>query len=152
MSVHVLKQVQQLPLSPEEAWDFFSHPKNLAVITPPHLNLKFTNELHGEEIYPGQIITYKVRPLLGIPLFWMTEITHVERPRFFVDEQRQGPYAIWHHEHHFVERGGGVEMTDIIHYKLPFGPFGNIGHFLVKKELRNLFAFRRKKITELFGT
>ncbi|GAA4342155.1 SRPBCC family protein [Flaviaesturariibacter amylovorans] len=151
MSVHVLKQVQQLPLSLEEAWAFFSHPKNLAVITPEHLNLKFTNELHGEEIYPGQIITYKVKPLLGIPMFWMTEITHVERLRFFVDEQRQGPYSIWHHEHHFVEQNGGVEMTDIIHYKLPFGPLGNIGHGFVKKELRNLFAYRRKKITELFG-
>lgn len=149
--VNLIRQVQQLPISVEEAWDFFSHPKNLAIITPEHLNLKFTNELYGDEIYPGQIITYKVKPLLRIPLFWMTEITHVERHKLFVDEQRKGPYALWHHQHHFKAIEDGVEMTDIVHYKLPFGPFGALGMPLIKKQLSSLFAYRKQRVEQLFG-
>lgn len=150
--IHIMRQVQRLPVPVSEAWQFFSHPKNLSVITPEHLNLKFTNELQGDEIYPGQIITYSVKPLLRIPLFWMTEITHVEKEKLFVDEQRKGPYALWQHQHHFKPVDGGVEMTDIIHYRLPFGVFGSIGLPLVKRELRDLFAFRRDKIEAIFGT
>lgn len=152
MSVYVLKQVQRMPITIDRAWDFFSHPSNLAEITPPHLNLRFTNELFRQEAYPGQIITYKVRPLFNIPLFWMTEITQVQRPHFFVDEQRKGPYAIWHHEHHFVEIQGGVEMTDIVHYALPFGFLGRIGAGFIRKQLDELFTYRREKITQLLGT
>jgi ligand-binding SRPBCC domain-containing protein len=150
--VNILRQVQKLPISVEECWDFFSHPKNLAVITPPELNLRFTNEIFGDEIYPGQIITYNVKPLLGIPLFWMTEITHVERHKLFVDEQRKGPYSMWHHQHHFKAIAGGVEMTDIVHYKLPFGIFGALGKPLVTKQLDAVFAFRKVQVEKLFGT
>ena len=149
-TVHLLQQVQILPIPVEAAWQFFSHPKNLAVITPEHLNLKFTNEVYGDAIYAGQIITYKVKPLLGIPLFWMTEITHVEPQRYFVDEQCRGPYALWHHQHHFKPINGGTEMTDIIHYQLPFGILGNIGLPIVKKQLAQIFAYRKQKVTELF--
>src|SRR6476469_6117316 len=111
--VHLFTSVQKIPVTIHDAWDFFSNPANLFTLTPPHLNLKFTNKLFGDDMYPGQVITYKVKPLLGIPLFWMTEITHVEKHHFFVDEQRKGPYALWHHQHHFKPVPGGVEMTDI---------------------------------------
>lgn len=152
MAVHTIKTIQKLPVPLAEAWDFFSHPKNLALLTPPYLNLRFTNELYGEEMYPGQIITYRVKPLLGIPLFWMTEITHVEHHRYFVDEQRTGPYSIWHHQHHFREIEGGVEMTDIVHYKNPLGVLGTIANELfVKKQLEGIFSFRYKRAEELFG-
>jgi ligand-binding SRPBCC domain-containing protein len=152
MSVHVLKTVQKIPVSLEEAWDFFSHPRNLAVMTPEYLNLKFTNELYGEEMYPGQVMTYRVKPLLGIPLFWMTEITHVQPGKFFVDEQRFGPYSMWHHQHHFREIPGGVEMTDLVHYKLPLGFLGDIAHGLfVRKQLESIFDFRYAKVESLFG-
>lgn len=152
MSVHVLKTVQKLPVSLEEAWSFFSHPKNLAVMTPEYLNLRFTNELYGEEMYPGQVMTYKVKPLLGIPLFWMTEITHVVPGKFFVDEQRFGPYSLWHHQHHFREIPGGVEMTDLVHYKLPLGFLGDLGNQLfVRRQLEGIFRFRVQKVEELFG-
>jgi ligand-binding SRPBCC domain-containing protein len=150
--VHLIRQVQRLPVSLEETWDFFSRPENLAVITPPHLNLRFTNETFGDEIYPGQIITYNVKPLLRIPLFWMTEITHVERHKLFVDEQRKGPYAMWHHQHHFKSIDDGVEMTDIVHYKLPFGLFGALGKPLVTKQLNEVFAYRKMQVEKLFGT
>ena len=150
--IYVLKRVQQLPVSVAEAWDFFSDPKNLFALTPPELNLKFSNELFGNGMYPGQIVMYNVKPVLRIPLFWMTEITHVARPHFFVDEQRRGPYALWHHEHHFKKIDGGVEMTDLVHYSLPLGIAGRLAHALfVKKQLAAIFAYRFQKIETLFG-
>ena len=152
MSVHCLKSTQLMPITLDEAWAFFSHPKNLAVMTPEYLNLKFTNELHGDGMYPGQVITYKVKPLLGIPMFWMTEITHVVDRKFFVDEQRFGPYALWHHQHHFEEVEGGVMMTDIVHYKAPLGFLGDLAVALfIKRQLKTIFEFRRRKVVELFG-
>lgn len=151
-SVHTIKSTQILPVSIETAWKFFSDPHNLLTITPPFLNLKVTNEIYGEEVYAGQVITYTVRPLLGIPLPWMTEITHVEKGKLFVDEQRQGPYSIWHHQHHFKAVTGGVEMTDLVHYKLPLGFIGNLANGpLVKGKLRQIFGFRYTKVVALFG-
>jgi len=100
--VHYLKNIQKIPASIEEAWKFFSNPNNLLAITPPFLNLKMTNELFGDEVYAGQVMTYTVKPLLGVPIQWMTEITHVERFKLFVDEQRKGLYQLWHHQHHFI--------------------------------------------------
>lgn len=152
MAVYSLKKVQRIPVSLEEAWAFFSHPKNLAVMTPEYLNLKFTNELYGEEMYAGQVMTYNVKPVLGIPMFWMTEITHVQDRLFFVDEQRFGPYALWHHQHHFREIEGGVEMTDLIHYKVPGWILGDLmNHLFIRGQLEKIFAFRFQKVEELFG-
>jgi ligand-binding SRPBCC domain-containing protein len=103
-------------------------------------------------MYPGMMITYKVSPLLGIRLDWCTEITQVNHLTYFVDEQREGPYTIWHHQHHFEEIEGGVLMTDIIHYKIPFGVLGNLANRLfIKRQLRSIFEFRIKKVNELFG-
>lgn len=150
--VYSLKTVQQLPVSIDEAWDFFSRPSNLKNITPPELGFVITSKHHGERMYAGQIISYKVKPLLGIPLFWMTEITHVEPGKYFVDEQRYGPYTMWHHQHHFKAIPGGVEMTDIVHYKLPLGVLGDMANtFLVKHELKKIFDFRFQKAEALFG-
>jgi len=152
MAVYSIKEVQRMPVSLDEAWYFFSHPRNLAVMTPEYLNLKFTNELYGDEMYPGQVMTYRVKPLLGIPLFWMTEITHVKDREFFVDEQRFGPYSLWHHQHHFREITGGVEMTDLVHYKVPGWILGDLANTLfIRRQLNEIFNFRRKKVEELFG-
>ena len=150
-SVHLLKRVQKIPVSVEEAWHFFSHPKNLAELTPASLNLRFTSELYNDNMYPGQIITYKIKPFLGIPVFWMTEITHVVPYQFFVDEQRKGPYALWHHQHHFKPIEGGVEMTDLVHYQLPFSFLGRLATPFVQKQLAAIFSYRRQKIEVLFG-
>lgn len=150
--VYSLKTVQLLPASLEDTWDFFSKPANLKDITPQHLGFEILSRHHGERMYPGQIIEYTVSPILGIPLYWMTEITHVEEGKYFVDEQRFGPYSLWHHQHHFRTLEGGVEMTDIVHYKLPLGPLGSLAHaIMVKNQLRNIFAFRFRKTEELFG-
>ena len=117
--VYSFKTVQQIPISLDEAWDFFSNPANLANITPDGMGFKTISKFHGDTMYAGQVIEYKVSPVLGIPLYWMTEITHVDDKKYFVDEQRYGPYNMWHHQHHFKTIDGGVEMTDIVHYKLP---------------------------------
>lgn len=150
--VYHLKTIQKIPVSLAEAWDFFSKPKNLAEITPKELDFNIISLYHGEEMYPGQIIEYKVKPLFGIPVYWMTEITHVEKERYFVDEQRFGPYSLWHHQHHFRAIPGGVEMTDIIHYKVPFGFLGDIAQWLVvKKNLQKIFTYREQSVVQRFG-
>lgn len=149
--VYSLKTVQTIPVSLQTAWDFFSNPANLQTITPNNLGFKIISQHHGEKMYAGQIIEYKVNPVLNIPLYWMTEITHVEDKKYFVDEQRFGPYSLWHHQHHFTEAAGGVEMTDIVHYKLPLWFLGDIAHTLfVKKQLQHIFDYRYKKVEELF--
>lgn len=150
--VYSLKSYQKIPVGIEQAWAFFSNPSNLLSITPPFLNLKVTNDVFGTEAYPGQIITYSVKPLLGIPLFWMTEITQVVPFKMFVDEQRKGPYKLWHHQHHFTTIEGGVAMTDLVHYRLPMGFAGDIANALfVKNKLKQIFSFRYKKVNELLG-
>ena len=152
MAVYSIKTVQRMPVSLAHAWDFFSSPANLQTITPPYMGFTIISQHHGDKMYPGQIIEYKVTPLLGIPLYWMTEITHVQEERFFVDEQRFGPYSLWHHQHHFKAIEGGVEMTDIVHYKLPLWWLGDLANALfVKKQLAGIFEYRKKKVEEIFG-
>lgn len=142
---------QELPISLNEAWEFFSNPSNLKEITPAKMGFVVTSSHHGEKMYAGQIIRYIVRPLFGIPLKWCTEITHVADRQYFVDEQRFGPYAFWHHQHRFTEVPGGVLMEDILHYKLPFGFIGNIvDTLLVRNEVLGIFAYRKKVLYERF--
>ena len=150
--VYSIKTTQQIPISLDAAWDFFSSPSNLQKITPDDLGFKIISKHHGDKMYAGQIIEYRVRPVLGIPLYWMTEITHVDNKKYFVDEQRYGPYSLWHHQHYFKAIDGGVEMTDIVHYKLPLWFLGDIANsILVKDQLKKIFDYRFKKVEELFG-
>lgn len=149
--VYSLKTVQTIPITIDKAWDFFSSPANLKDITPANMGFNIISQQHGEKMYAGQIIEYKVSPVLNIPVYWMTEITHVEDKKYFVDEQRFGPYSLWHHQHHFKAVNGGVEMTDIVHYKLPFWLLGDIANSLfVGKQLQGIFDFRFKKVEEMF--
>ena len=150
--VYKFKTVQFIPCSLQAAWQYFSNPANLQAITPASMGFKVISEDNSPVMYAGQLIEYKVRPLLGIPVYWMTEITHVEQDKFFVDEQRFGPYSLWHHQHHFKEVPGGVEMTDIVHYKIPFWFLGDLANgWLVKGKLKEIFDYRFKKVTEIFG-
>jgi ligand-binding SRPBCC domain-containing protein len=151
--VYELKFTQTVPAPLTTVWNFFSTPANLQLITPPHLGFRIISKHHGNLIYPGQIIEYNVAPLLGIQLYWMTEITHVKHEHFFVDEQRFGPYRFWHHQHHFKSTPNGVEMTDIVHYKLPLGFLGSIAHqLLVKKQLANIFKHRFSAVEQFFSS
>ncbi|RRJ89138.1 SRPBCC family protein [Flavobacterium macacae] len=151
MKLYSIHTKQNLPISLEEAWNFIANPKNLEVITPKSMGFK-TLSGDDKEMFAGQIIHYYITPLFGIKLQWVTEITHVEDRKFFVDEQRFGPYAFWHHKHFLKEIEGGVEMEDIVHYKVPMGILGQLVHpFLMKPKLEEIFAFRQKKLVELFG-
>lgn len=150
-SVYRLHTKQFLPISKSEAWDFLSDPANLKLITPEYMGF---NILSGADrkMFAGQIIQYIVTPVLGIKTNWVTEITHVIDQEYFVDEQRFGPYALWHHKHFLKEVEGGVEMEDIVDYKIPFGILGRLVHpFLVKPKLNEIFDYREKKLKELFG-
>lgn len=141
---------QFLPVSVEQAWDYFSRSENLQYITPASLGLRVTSAPQEGPVYAGQIIEYTLRPVLGIPLYWMTEITHVEHRRFFADEQRFGPYSFWHHQHHFREVSGGVEMTDMVHYRVPLGWLGDLANSLfVARQLNTLFAYRSEVIPSI---
>ncbi len=146
-----IKHVKQfLPVSIEQAWKFLSNLSNLALITPPSMGFE---TLSGDDrgIFPGQVIVYNIKPIFGIRMRWVTEITHVIQGRYFVDEQRFGPYAFWHHKHFLREVDGGVEMEDLIHYKLPMGILGRMFHgFLVKPKLDEIFDYRQKVLEETF--
>ena len=151
MKIYTLHKKQQLPISVDKAWEFLSNPRNLKTITPDYMSF---NILSGadRDMYSGQIIQYIVTPILGIKTKWVTEITHIENKKYFVDEQRFGPYALWHHKHFINEIDGGVEMEDIIDYKVPMGILGQLAHpFLVKPKLEEIFNYRQKKLIELFG-
>jgi ligand-binding SRPBCC domain-containing protein len=148
--MYQLRRKQLVKTDIATCWDFFSSPANLSKITPTYMGFDVRSEV-PERMYEGLMIEYRVRPLLGIPMKWVTEITHVKDYQFFVDEQRIGPYKIWHHEHHFMETPEGIEMTDIVSYVLPFGVLGTIVHpFLVEKKLNEIFAHRFKVVDELF--
>jgi ligand-binding SRPBCC domain-containing protein len=151
MAVYQIYKKQQLPITLDEAWEFFSSPKNLQKITPEHMGFHILSGA-DTEMYPGQIIEYTVKPLLGIPMYWMTEIKNVKYKEFFIDEQRFGPYSLWYHKHFFKEIPGGVEVIDQVHYKLPLGFLGTIAHGLfVKRQLENIFDYRFKVLEEKWG-
>ncbi len=143
---------QDLPISVNEAWDFFSNPVNLKEITPREMGFDIKNGPLPDKIYPGMIIIYRVSPLWGIPMTWVTEITQVEAPNYFIDDQRSGPYAYWHHQHFLREKGSGVEVVDILNYKIPFGFIGRIlEKLIVKRKVKKIFEYRREQLNRIFG-
>jgi ligand-binding SRPBCC domain-containing protein len=151
--LHTIQTTQLIKSDMQSVWDFMSSPKNLAVITPEYMQFEILSDLGDGKMYQGQIIEYYVRPVLNIKLHWVTEITHVQNKEFFVDEQRFGPYAFWHHKHSFKETSNGIEMNDLIHYKLPLGILGKIGNeILVKKQLKEVFNHRFKVVEKLFNS
>lgn len=146
-----LKAEQYLPIERSAAWEFLVNPKNLSTITPPHMNFKITSPYTEERIYTGQIITYKVSPFKGFRSNWVTEITEVKDGEYFIDEQRFGPYAMWHHEHLIEDKNQGVNMIDIISYKPPLGFLGAmVEPLIIRKQLKQIFEFREQKLNEIF--
>ncbi|CAI8372372.1 MAG: Uncharacterised protein [Flavobacterium sp. SCGC AAA160-P02] len=151
MKIYTLHRKQNLPITKEKAWEFLSSPSNLKTITPDYMSFDIISG-GDRPMYPGQIIQYIVTPIMGIKTKWVTEITHVQEGHYFVDEQRFGPYALWHHKHFIKQIEGGVEMEDIIDYKVPLGILGQIAHpLIVKPKLEEIFNYRNKKLIEIFG-
>lgn len=152
MAFYQLNKKQFIPATPDEVWDFISNPGNLQLITPDYMGFVITSADPPEKMYPGMIITYTVKPLMGIKMKWVTEITHIEEKRYFVDEQRDGPYSMWHHQHIIEPAEGGVMMRDIVSYKPPMGFLGAIANSLViRRQLEDIFNYREKILEKRFG-
>ena len=151
MKIFKLKYSQKLPISLNEAWDFLSSPKNLELITPRHMDFNIT-DWDEKKAYPGQIIQYTVKPLLGVKINWVTEITQVKDKEFFIDEQRFGPYSFWHHKHFLKEIENGILIEDVIHYKIPLGQIGVLVNFLfINSKLNSIFKYRKQELIKIFG-
>jgi ligand-binding SRPBCC domain-containing protein len=152
MGFYQFKQTIKINTSIDEVWDFISSPTNLKEITPDYMGFDITTKSLPEKMYPGMIIAYIVKPVFGIKTIWVTEITHIRDKEYFVDEQRVGPYKMWHHEHFIETIENGVLMTDIVSYKPPFGIFGSIANeLMIKRKLTQIFAYRTKAIEGRFG-
>ena len=150
--IYQFKTKQLLKSDLETVWNFVSSPRNLKKITPPYMGFDITSKDLPLKMYPGMIISYKVSPLLSIPTTWVTEITQVEKHKFFIDEQRVGPYTMWHHQHFLEETKDGILMTDIVTYKPPFGILGSIANSLfIKKKLKSIFDYRFVALEKIFN-
>ncbi len=144
MKLHRINRSQLIPISITEAWEFFSNPMNLSKITPPWLNFKVVSDI-GQNIHSGMIISYRITPIAFMPTLWVSEITHVKIPTFFVDEQRMGPFRFWHHQHLLKEVGRDVEVQDIVHYAMPLRTVGEMVHSIsVGKKVEAIFDFRSR--------
>jgi ligand-binding SRPBCC domain-containing protein len=150
--MYQLKRTQFINADLRTCWNYFSSPANLRVITPNYIDFRVHTTV-PENLYEGLIIRYTIRPILGVPLSWISEIKIIREGNYFIDEQLRGPYGMWHHEHHFREVEGGVEMTDLISYCMPFGFIGRFFHWLfIRKQLESIFDYRTRKVEELFNT
>lgn len=152
MGFYQLRIAQKIPASVDEVWNFISSPANLIKITPHYMGFEIISELLPQKMYQGMIICYKVSPVPGIKINWVTEITHAKEKEYFVDEQRIGPYAMWHHEHRLESIDGGVLMTDVVSYKPPFFFLGSIANSIfIRAQLRKIFDYRKTAIEKIFG-
>jgi len=153
MAFYQFYREQAINASIDEVWDFISSPQNLKKITPDYLGFDIRSKDLPNKIYEGMIISYMVKPVFGIKTNWVTEITHIKDKAYFVDEQRVGPYALWHHQHIITQQGDGVLMKDIVSYKPPFGFLGSIGNkVIIQNKLNEIFEYRTKVLEELFNT
>jgi len=149
--MYTLKSTQFLPIDIRTAWTFFSSPKNLKRITPPSMGFDILSNTKDDRMYNGQIVKYKVKPMFNLPLVWVSELKYINAPYFFVDEQKQGPYKVWHHQHFLFEVEGGVLVEDEVNYQLPMGILGRFAHWLfVRRQLQTIFDYRKKKLQEIF--
>ncbi len=151
MGFYQFKKEQIIERSINEVWDFIQNPQNLKIITPDYMGFDIISEDIPDNMYEGLIIGYKVAPLLNIKTTWVTEITHLKEKEYFVDEQRIGPYKIWHHQHIIKPINTGVLMKDIVSYQPPLGILGNIANSLfIKKKLNEIFNYRTKALEKFF--
>lgn len=150
--MQTLIRKQNIPIPIDKAWEFFTSPANLKLITPNYLGFNIISAIGDESVYPGMIISYRVKPFLSIPITWVTEITYVSKMKYFIDNQKSGPYKYWHHQHIFKEIEGGTEMTDIVNYAAPFGWIGRlVERLLIKNQVKGIFQYRTKVLEELFA-
>jgi len=151
MALYRFEHTQIIPLTLEDSWRFFTNPRNLSELTPAAMNFRHRFEPDAERVYPGMILAYSLTPMAGIPVNWVTEITHVEPLVRFIDEQKSGPFSMWHHIHEFSEVPEGTKIHDTLYYSLPFSFLGQFAHSLfVKNQIENIFRYRSKRMKEIF--
>ncbi len=151
MAFYQLKRTQEIAATVSEVWDFISSPRNLKVITPEYMGFEIQSSDLPDKMYPGMLIRYKVNLLPWLPSSWVTEITQVKEQRYFVDEQRVGPYKIWHHQHFIEPTNNGVLMTDLVSYQPPMGLLGRLVNALwIQSELTKIFNYRTQAIDRQF--
>ena len=151
MAVYQIENSIYLPISKEKAWIFISNPANLLKITPEKVNFRIL-EPKEEGFYEGQIFAYQLTPFPGYSTRWVSEISKIREGHYFIDIQLEGPYKLWHHQHHIRSVEEGVEIRDIVHYSMPLGILGKIAQGLfVKKQLLETFRYREEKMIALFG-
>ena len=152
MTPRRLEYTTIVPRPLAETWDFFSRPENLERLTPPEVSFEILSPVAGVEMYPGMVIQYRVSPLPGLRTDWVTEITQVRHHEHFIDDQRVGPFALWHHQHFFHALDGGrTEMRDVLHYQAPLGPLGTLADWLfVRRQVEGIFTARAAAIARLF--
>ena len=151
MGFYQFKKKQVINASLEAVWEFISDPANLKKITPDYMGFDITSKDVPSKMYAGMIISYRVSPLFGIKTTWVTEITHLKENSYFVDEQRVGPYKIWHHQHMIQPTEKGTLMTDIVSYQPPLGFLGSIANeLIIKGKLNEIFEYRTKALDEIF--
>lgn len=151
MKMYRLSNTQKLPISLEEAWEFLSNPTQLENITTDELSFQKLHDI-PDKMYEGMLMQLRLKPFLGIPIDWLTEITHIKEKEYFIDEQRVGPFRFWHHEHRVLPIEGGVEIQDTVHYVMPFSIFGRFVHWLfLRKQVENIFIYREETMEKVFG-
>ena len=152
MGFYQFERTQKIKASKKEVWDFVSSPANLKKITPAYMGFDITSNNVAEKMYEGMIISYIVKPVFSIKTKWVTEITHIKDGHSFIDEQRMGPYKLWHHQHFIEEIPGGVLMRGIVSYIPPFGFLGAIANtFLIKSKLEQIFEYRKQALESKYG-
>lgn len=152
MALYQFKRTQTIQANLEDVWEFISNPANLRRITPEYMGFEIISKGLPQKMHAGMIIQYRVSPLLGISTNWVTEITQIDEGHYFVDEQRVGPYKLWHHQHFLEETDGGVRMTDIVSYQPPFGWLGRLANWLIiRSRLDQIFEYRREKLNQIFN-
>lgn len=150
MAEHILEREQIIQRPREEVFEFFADAGNLERITPPELNFQIITP-QPIDVKKGALIDYQLK-LRGLPITWKTEITQWNPPFDFVDTALKSPYKQWIHLHTFEETGENeTTMRDIVRYRLPLEPLGDVAHFYVKNELKYIFDYRYKVIEEIFG-
>lgn len=151
MKMYRLSNTQKLPISLDEAWEFLSNPTQLENITTDELSFQKLHDI-PDKMYEGMLMQLRLKPFLGIPIDWLTEITHIKEKEYFIDEQRVGPFRFWHHEHRVLPIEGGVEIQDTVHYVMPFSIFGRFVHWLfLRKQVENIFIYREETMEKVFG-